>query len=69
MFAGAGERLEREQQARAWQAWHTAVIPRMKTVPELNALMGVKPKLRIQTVDEMKAVFATMRRRGSDAVN
>jgi hypothetical protein len=64
VFDGAAQRLEREQQARAWQAWHTAALPRMKTFPALDKLMGVKRKARRQTVSEMEAIFAAWAARG-----
>lgn len=64
VFDGAAQRLEREQQGRAWQAWHTAALPRLKTFPTLDNLMGVKRKARRQTVSEMEAIFAAWAARG-----
>lgn len=53
--------MEREFQGRAWQAWHTAVIPLMKTVPSLAELTGAPTTNKKQTPAEMRAVFAAMR--------
>lgn len=64
VFAGAAERLEREHQGRAWQAWHTAVLPRLKKFPTLESLMGVKRKATRQTVSEMDAIFRAWAARG-----
>lgn len=64
VFAGASERLSREQQGRAWQAWHTAALPRLKKFPELNSLMGVKRTARRQTASEMDAIFKAWAARG-----
>lgn len=50
--------LEREQQDRAWLAWHIAALPRMKNFPALEKLMGGKTKVRRQTVSEMEAIMA-----------
>jgi hypothetical protein len=50
--------LEREQQDRAWLAWHIAALPRMKNFPTLEKLMGGKTKARRQTVSEMEAIMA-----------
>lgn len=64
VFAGGSERLVREQQGRAWQSWHTAALPRVKRFPTLDALMGVKRKIKRQTVSEMEAIFAAWAARG-----
>lgn len=64
VFAGASDRFEREQQGRAWQAWHTAALPRLKTFPTLESLMGLKRKARRQTVEEMDAIFKAWAARG-----
>jgi hypothetical protein len=56
--------IEREQQGRAWLAWHVAALPRLKKFPELNALMGVKQTARRQTVSEMEAILAAWAARG-----
>ncbi|WP_426043702.1 hypothetical protein [Caulobacter sp. DWR3-1-2] len=54
MFTAIGRRRDREHDGRAWQAWHTAVIPYIKPVPELADLMskssGGGPK--VQTMAE-----------------
>ena len=45
-------------------AWHVAALPRLKKFPELNALMGVKRKVKRQTVSEMETIFAAWAARG-----
>lgn len=42
------KRLEREQQDRGWLAWHIAALPKFKTFPTLDKLMGVKPRRQTQ---------------------
>lgn len=64
VFAGAKERLEREQMGRAWQAWHTAALPRLKQFPTLDSLMGIKRKAHRQTAAEMDAIFRAWAARG-----
>jgi hypothetical protein len=56
--------IEREQQGRAWLAWHTAALPREKKFPPLEKLMGVKRKAKRQTVSEMDAIFKAWAARG-----
>jgi hypothetical protein len=56
--------IEREQQGRAWLAWHVAALPRLQKFPELNALMGVKRTAKRQTVSEMEAILAAWAARG-----
>jgi hypothetical protein len=56
--------IEREQQGRAWLAWHIAALPRMKKFPELEKLMGTKRKARRQTASEMDAIFKAWAARG-----
>jgi hypothetical protein len=53
---GAGDRLQREHDQRAWLAWHTAGMPLMKKFPDLKDLQTPKPKKR-QTPEEMMAVM------------
>ncbi len=66
VFAGATERFQREHQGRAWQAWHTAALSRCdpKKFPTLDDLMGVKRKVRRQTVSEMDAIFRAWAAKG-----
>jgi hypothetical protein len=64
VFAGAAERLKQQQQGRAWVAWHTAALPRLKTFPTLESLIGIKRKVRRQTVSEMEAIFKAWAERG-----
>jgi hypothetical protein len=56
--------IEREQQGRAWLAWHVAVLPRQTKFPSLERLMGVKRTAKNQTVSEMEAIFAAWAARG-----
>jgi hypothetical protein len=56
--------IEREQQGRAWLAWHVAVLPRQTKFPSLERLMGVKRTAKSQTVSEMEAIFAAWAARG-----
>lgn len=60
-MAGEGKRLEREQEARAWLAWQTARLGRVKEFPALHEITGVRPVVQRQSPDEMKAAFAAMR--------
>lgn len=64
VFQGASERFEREQQGRAWMAWHVAALPRVKKFPTLESLMGIKRKAKRQTVSEMEAIFKAWAARG-----
>jgi len=64
VFAGASDRIASEQQGRAWQAWHTAALPRLKTFPTLESLMGMKRQAQRQTVSEMEAIFKAWAQRG-----
>lgn len=50
----------------AWQAHTTASLMFFayhdpKHMPKLESLTGDKPRLRVQTPEEMKSVFAAMR--------
>lgn len=49
------EVLRREHRGRAWQAWHTAALPRMKRFPALEKLLGIGRTAQAQTPDEMRA--------------
>ncbi|WP_196302184.1 hypothetical protein, partial [Streptococcus pneumoniae] len=49
---GVSKRFEREHQGRVWLAWHIAALPKIKTFPALDKLMGVKP--RRQTQEEIE---------------
>lgn len=64
VFQGASERFEREQQGRAWMAWHVAALPRVEKFPTLESLMGIKRKAKRQTVSEMEAIFKAWAARG-----
>lgn len=60
-MAGEAKRLEREHVSRGWLAWQTARLGRMKDFPALHEVTGVRPVVRKQTPEEMKAAFAAMR--------
>jgi hypothetical protein len=64
VFAGATDRFEREQQGRAWMAWHVAALPRVKKFPTLESLISGKRKAKRQTVSEMEAIFKAWASRG-----
>jgi hypothetical protein len=64
VFAGASDRFALEQQGRAWQAWHTAALPRLKKFPTLENLMGVKRQAQRQTVSEIEAIFKAWAAKG-----
>lgn len=49
--------MDREQRHRAWLAWHTAALPRMKTFPTLEKLMGPEKPRRAMSQDEIAATF------------
>jgi len=49
LFEGAAKKLEREQNARAWQAWHIAALQRMKKMPELKKLFVNNTEIPRQT--------------------
>lgn len=48
-------RLERQHDALAWAAWHTAYLPYAKRRPKLSALQVKKAK-RVQSIDEQMAI-------------
>lgn len=50
-----------DQKNRAWLAWHTAAMPRMKDFPSLADLTGDRPQIKKMSPAEMKAVWASMR--------
>lgn len=50
-----------EHYARAWSVWHAAVLPRMKDMPSLADLTGIRPPIKKMTPAEMKAAWAPMR--------
>jgi hypothetical protein len=56
--------IERDQQGRAWLAWHVAALPRLKKFPTLESLMGVKRTAKRQTVSEMESIFTAWAARG-----
>ncbi|RAH99193.1 hypothetical protein DLJ53_21850 [Acuticoccus sediminis] len=57
ILAGRTRRLEAEQDGRAWTAWHTEALARVKKLPKLETLLGRrrKPKRR-QTANDMIAI-------------
>lgn len=52
--------IEREHHARAWLAWHIAALPRLKKFPTLEAVMGVKRQVRVQSPEELAANIRRM---------
>ena len=52
---GAFERLKREHDERAWLAWHTAGLGRVRRMPRLAKLQS-RRKIKRQTPDEMVAI-------------
>lgn len=52
-------RIEREHRARAWLAWHTAAIARMKHLPKLEDLAGrtrTRPRRAAQTWQQQRDI-------------
>lgn len=64
-FKADSVRTERAGKDRAWLAWHVAALSKCdpKKFPKLEDVMGERPAARVQTPEEMKAVFASMRAR------
>jgi len=57
ILAGVSERLKREHNERAWLAWHTAMIGRVKRPPKLKDMMhGAARPRRRQTIEEQIAI-------------
>lgn len=56
---GAGQRLRREHNARAWAAHTTAALTRAKKMPKLDTLLAKEPKKakRRQTWQEQAAIM------------
>lgn len=68
VFEGSGERLTREHKVAAWAIWHAASLNayayhKPAAMPSLESLTGEKRATRVQSPEEMKAVFAAMRAR------
>lgn len=59
-FDGKAEALEREHNERAWLAWHTAAMPRMKDFPKLEKLLYRQKPKREMTPDEMWALMVPL---------
>lgn len=54
ILKGAGARLTRDQDARAWLAWHIEALARTKKLPTLKDMQSGKPiRRRRMTPDEM----------------
>lgn len=51
MMEAQAWRAEQEQRGRAWLAWHTAALARMKRLPPLARLLG-QPEARALSEDE-----------------
>lgn len=51
------KRIEYEQKARAWLAWHIVALDRTKRLPPLKSLVGpAKPERKAQTWQEQAAI-------------
>jgi len=51
------KRLEYEQRARAWLAWHVVALDRTKRLPPLKSLLGpAKPERKAQTWQEQARI-------------
>ena len=54
---GAHERLKREQEGRAWLAWHGAALERSKKLPDLRRFVtGRSAKPQRQTPEVLQAM-------------
>ena len=54
ILKGAGARLSREHDAKAWLAWHIEALARVKKLPKLTDMQSGKPaKRRKMTPEEM----------------
>ena len=65
-FAAEAKIAERAHHTRAWLAWQTASLTgfafhKPSAMPKLETLTGQKPKITVQTPDQMKAAFAEWR--------
>ena len=50
-------RLDYEQRARAWHAWHVVALDRTKRLPPLKSLLGpAKPERKAQTWQEQARI-------------
>lgn len=63
-----GRAAETQQRQAAWLAWQTASLNayafhKPGKMPSLESLTAPRPKVEVQTPDQMRAVFAGMRRR------
>lgn len=60
-FEGKGLAFEREHNDRAWLAWHSAALSRIKDFPKLEKLQHRTPKpKREMTPDEMWALMVPL---------
>lgn len=55
---GFSQRLKREQNERAWTAWHIAALTRCKTMPKLESLLIRDPKPDADWRDMLAKVVA-----------
>ncbi|MFC5370934.1 hypothetical protein ACFPIF_00105 [Brevundimonas faecalis] len=42
-------------------AWHTAALQRLKRIPPLESMFGGQVTAAVQSVEQMKGIFAAMR--------
>ena len=59
IFEGKAAQLRREHNERAWLAWHTAGLPRVKKFPALKKLT-VRESHAPQSVDQQWAILSAM---------
>lgn len=61
------EIIEHDRRRDAWLALNTAALIRKKkgSWPTIDELLGIKPKLAVQSPDEMKAAFRAWRAQGA----
>lgn len=53
---GVRDRLKREQEDRAWSAWHIAALSRVETLPEYSVFVGDRPKVQPPEVQQQMLV-------------
>ncbi len=59
MLDGAARRIRREQEQKAWLAWHVAALGRQDKLPPLKSLMPGRPrKAKAPGPDAWKSQFA-----------
>lgn len=59
IFEGKAAQFRREHNERAWLAWHTAGLPRMKKFPDLKKMLAREVR-KPQTSEQQWAIFGAM---------